>query len=338
MWLHIVLFFLLAAIWAGWRIGWLPYEDISDARGKQLFFILGTAGNLLGLILTFQSLDVSVGEDFRLPRMEESYNEEFMLSIGGAQAARFNVEVPEIEKEEVSAAPALSQEQEQRMSIEEEIRRYNDEKQDDEWYYLPAQWEGKSLSWERPADTSGSLLAAMFFVAAASVLVLKGREKQQDQIRRQEALLMDYPELVMKFTMLVQAGMTVRKTFQKMAADYQRQKPSVPRPAYEEILTVCHEMDGGVSESEAYYRFGERCGQIKYKTFATLLEQNLHKGSRQLVQLLEKESLQAWEDRKRKARVLGEAAATKLLLPMILMMGVVMALVMVPAVLSFYSA
>ena len=43
------------------------------------------------------------------------------------------------------------------------------------------------------------------------------------------------------------------------------------------------------------------------------------------------------EERKRKARVLGEAAATKLLLPMVLMLLVVMAVIMLPACLSFYG-
>ncbi|MFR3030464.1 MAG: type II secretion system F family protein [Blautia sp.] len=99
---------------------------------------------------------------------------------------------------------------------------------------------------------------------------------------------------------------------------------------------TCLEMDSGVSQVEAYRNFGLRCGQIKYKTFATLLVQNLCR-QQGLLQMLERESLEAWEDRKRKAKVLGEIAATKLLVPMILMLGVVLALLMIPAFLSFYG-
>ena len=68
-----------------------------------------------------------------------------------------------------------------------------------------------------------------------------------------------------------------------------------------------------------------------------MLIQNLQKGSRQLADMLEKESMEAWDERKRKARVLGEAAATKLLVPMILMLLVVMAVIMIPACLAFYG-
>ena len=96
-------------------------------------------------------------------------------------------------------------------------------------------------------------------------------------------------------------------------------------------------MESGVAELEAYRRFGERCGQIKYKTFSTLLIQNLQKGSRRMAEMLEREAMEAWDERKRKARVLGEAAATKLLVPMIMMLAVVMAVVMIPAFLSFYG-
>ena len=174
-------------------------------------------------------------------------------------------------------------------------------------------------------------------IAALALLVVKAREGQAALARRYEELLMDYPGLIMKFTLLIQAGMTARRAFQKIAVDYKRKKPAKPRIAYEEVVTACYEMDSGVSETEAYRRFGERCGQVKYTTFATLLIQNLQKGSRHLADLLEKESMEAWDDRKRKARVLGEAATTKLLVPMVLMLVVVMAIIMIPACLSFYG-
>ena len=132
-------------------------------------------------------------------------------------------------------------------------------------------------------------------------------------------------------------SLTARKAFQKIALDYGKREDGKKREAYEEIRVACYEMDSGISEAEAYRRFGERCGQVKYKTLSTLLIQNLQKGSRYLADLLEKESVEAWEERKRKARVLGDTAATKLLLPMVLMLLVVMAVIMLPACLSFYG-
>ena len=50
---------------------------------------------------------------------------------------------------------------------------------------------------------------------------------------------------------------------------------------------------------------------MKYKTFSTLLIQNLQKGSRRMADILEQEALEAIKERKRKARVLGEAGSNK---------------------------
>lgn len=51
--------------------------------------------------------------------------------------------------------------------------------------------------------------------------------------------------------------------------------------------------------------------------------------------LLEQEAEEAFEERKNSAKKLGEEAGTKLLFPMLLMLGIVIAIIMVPALLSF---
>lgn len=50
------------------------------------------------------------------------------------------------------------------------------------------------------------LLTGLFLIAAMAILVMKGREEQVQLQKRYEELLMDYPGLIMKFTLLVQAG------------------------------------------------------------------------------------------------------------------------------------
>lgn len=47
------------------------------------------------------------------------------------------------------------------------------------------------------------------------MIVIIAREEQKARTKRYEELMMDYPGLIMKFTLLVQAGMTVRNTFRR---------------------------------------------------------------------------------------------------------------------------
>ena len=337
MWLHIVIFVILFLLAAGSRLGWLHVEQIGTQKGRKLFLAVALTGNIMGLAMTCTKGGGEIYQDgYELKKEENSYEEKFIVSMEGKKQAVSTFQIPEKEMEEEDS------QQQEVLTEEEKLEKASG-------FYCEIQqpsqipititcnpsWNGKNLEWKTPYDNTGNLLAAMTMAAAFAIIVMTAREEQSARAKRYEELMMDYPGLIMKFTLLVQAGMTVRNAFRKMTVDYKRKNEK--RAAYEELVTACNEMESGISEMEAYRRFGERCGHVKYKTFATLLIQNLQKGSRQMGEMLEKESVEAWDDRKRKAKVLGEAATTKLLLPMVLMLGVVMAIIMLPACLSFYG-
>ena len=103
---------------------------------------------------------------------------------------------------------------------------------------------------------------------------------------------------------------------------------------YEEMSIALKEMRGGISEGEAYERFGKRCELTNYMKLGALLSQNLRKGSKGLAALLQVEAIQAFENRKSLAKQRGEEAGTKLLMPMMGMLAVVLIMVMVPAFLT----
>lgn len=344
MWVHIIIFILVLVLALVGRTGWIPLEPLEDRKSLKLFLLVAVCMNFLGMLLTFTGEGRRMQEDhFRIAREETGgYDQKYLLSVEGEEESRaVTVHVPEKENCETEEQPSSFSEETPSRDRQQEIwnmlDQYNRQKEDPDYYYLPEEWEGKKLNWERPKDHTGELLAFLGLTAAFAVLLKSTKEKQEAEMKRAEQLLMDYPGLVMKFVLLIQAGMTARKAFGKMAADYKRRSPNAGRAAYEAVIAACYEMDSGIAEAEAYRRFGERCGQMKYKTFSTLLIQNLQKGSRRLGDILEKEALEAWEERKRKARVLGEAASTKLLVPMVMMLVVVMAIIMIPAFLSFYG-
>ena len=332
MWIHIGLFVVIMMLALAWKTGWLRLDSLDDERGRKLFLLIALGGNLLGMVLTMTGQKAM--PEIRIEKENVFSEQHFQVTVGEEESGEVALQVPQRASESEEETQTEKEESWQQR-LKDMVALYNREKNDPDYYYLPEEWEGNPLSWEYPADHSGTLFAALSLFAAVVVMIWKAREEEENRKKRYEELLLDYPGLIMEFTLLVQAGMTVRKVFQKMAMDYKNKEKKKKRIAYEEILVTCFEMESGISEAEAYRRFGERCGQIKYKTFATLLIQNLQKGSRHMADLLEAESMEAWDERKRNARVLGEAASTKLLFPMILMLGVVMALIMIPAFLSF---
>ena len=135
--------------------------------------------------------------------------------------------------------------------------------------------------------------------------------------------------------MLLGTGMTVRAAWEKIVQEYEMQKERMGiQLVYEEMSNTVREINGGISEVEAYERFGKRCELTDYLKFSAMLSQNLRKGSRGISELLRVEAIQSFENRKSLAKKLGEEAGTKLMIPMMGMLAVVMIMVMVPAFLA----
>ena len=130
----------------------------------------------------------------------------------------------------------------------------------------------------------------------------------------------------------------MRKAWERISAVYAgaRQGKDKVRPAYEELVKTAVQIGSGQPESKAYHEFGRRCGLQPYIKLSALLEQSQKTGSKQLRPALELEMASAFEQRKNLARKLGEEATTKLLFPLLLMLGVVMVMIVVPAFLTFY--
>ena len=95
-------------------------------------------------------------------------------------------------------------------------------------------------------------------------------------------------------------------------------------------------MNRGVTELEAYRGLGRRIRLPAYRTLSALLVQNLTKGSRTLLEVLDKEAGNAWEERRKRARIRGEKAGLKLLFPMMIQLGIVLVIMIVPAFMTLY--
>lgn len=219
--------------------------------------------------------------------------------------------------------------------IQKSFQEAEAENREEKTVVLPKLVEGKEVSWNKTKDLKGYIvLISGILIAGLLMFEEKQDEKEREQKRKQQMLL-DYPEVLSKFAMLLGSGMTVKNTWNKIVQAYEEEKtPEKNRFVYEEMCLTSREMSGGVAEQEAYERFGKRCMLSSYMKFSMLLSQNLRKGSKGLSELLKMESIQAFEMRKNEAKKRGEETSTKLLIPMFLMFAVVLVIVMIPAFLS----
>ena len=112
------------------------------------------------------------------------------------------------------------------------------------------------------------------------------------------------------------------------------EKKKKTRVAYEEMRRTCHQLQSGVAETDAYREFGRRCRLQPYLKFSSLLEQNRKTGTKNMRIILQAEMADALEQRKNLARRLGEEAGTKLLMPLFMTLGIIMVMIMVPAMMT----
>ncbi|MCC8050748.1 MAG: hypothetical protein LIP10_08835 [Clostridiales bacterium] len=231
--------------------------------------------------------------------------------------------------------------------IQEQVALADEENCYESELILPTSAAGKELTWltEESANPFLSILA-MTLILAICVYLQMDEQIHTKAEERKKQLLLDYPDLMWKMTMLLGAGMSIRGAFVRISEEYQRKqkadtraekkKTGAPvRYVYEEVVRTCIEMQSGVGEAQAYERFGKRCQLPEYIRLGSVLSQNLRKGAKGLTALLETEAESSLNERKNHARKIGEQAGTKLLLPMILMLGIVLTVLMVPAFLSF---
>ena len=230
-----------------------------------------------------------------------------------------------------------TQEELLQQQISEAIAASSESTKTQEQLVLPSQVGSLRLTWEEPVQDMSHTLFLLVCVAGILNYWLSDSQLRSKITKRGRELAIDYPQLVSKIVLYVGAGMSVRRTFYKLGEDYllQRSKGGEKRYVYEEILLVCREMDSGVSEYDAYAHFGRRCRMRQYTKLSSLLTQNLKKGNSALLGVLQEEADNSFEERKNLARKLGEEAGTKLLLPMVMMLGVTLVIIIIPAYLGF---
>lgn len=215
------------------------------------------------------------------------------------------------------------------------IAETDDKTATEEYLNLPTEVSGEAVAYYRPYENRSAIFLLLGITFSILLFFLEQQNKKEDEKKKQEQMMRDYPEIISKINLLLGAGMTVKNVWKKITEDYEKQKDVLGvRFAYEEMLVTYREMQSGIVEAECYEHFGKRCRLRPYRKLGALLSQNLRKGTKGLTALLSVEALQAYEERKMRAKRLGEEAGTKLLVPMFLMLTVVLVIVIVPAFLS----
>ena len=191
-----------------------------------------------------------------------------------------------------------------RREIQKKIRQQPLEKSE---ITLPSDIAGIPLQWKKTGNMDGAMLSILGIVVCFLLPYGQKLEEQKQKKIILEKRKKDYPMLVEELSLFLAAGVTFTEAARKMTENYERRKKQT----------------GKVQE-----------GYELWKKLALLLEQNRRQGSQHMIQQLEQENLIAFEMRKNQVKREGEEASVKLLFPMMGMLGIVIVILILPAMMT----
>lgn len=166
-------------------------------------------------------------------------------------------------------------------------------------------------------------------IVLVAVAVFTDNELNEKVKKRRISMQLDFPDFLNKLILLINAGMTVPRAWEKIVTDNKKQSI-----LYEELSLAIADIRAGKSEVSAYEDFAKRCRIPEITKFVSVVLQNIKKGNSEMVSILRFQASECWEMRKRTAKRLGEEASTKLLMPMMIMFVAILLIVTVPAILA----
>lgn len=228
--------------------------------------------------------------------------------------------------------PVLTPMEEFKKALEEILITENMMQKENKTFLLPQKIGEEQVSFREKGNKT--FLFIFFLGILCALCLYKGMDKDLDKLyeKRQQKLLFSYPEFVSKLALLTGTGISVTGAIRRI---YMEKKDKKGEPLYEELGIFIRGLDNGMLEEHALEELGKRSGLMQYRKFCSLLSTNMKKGSLNLKILLEKEAEEAFTNHQLQIKKLGEEAGTKLLLPMIMMLGVVVVIIMIPAFMTY---
>lgn len=218
------------------------------------------------------------------------------------------------------------------------INKIEEKRRQDKYVKIENSFEGKNLIFYKKRNMNLYILPVICFLSAV-LLVVKDRQKIRDKDKKEkEEMLTDYPDIVSKFMLYLGCGFSIRKCIEIISNSYTsdiENRGYEKRTAYEKIKKMNMQLNAGANEGRLFRDFGREFGLRQYMKLMSLLDQNRKTGVSGLYGLLQDECDNAWNERVNLAKRKGEECSTKLILPLILMLSVVLIVVAAPAIISF---
>ena len=242
----------------------------------------------------------------------------------------YSIDVKVVKRDETEAEKLMK-------DIKKDIDNQNNTESYKNTITLPSQLNDEKIRYTEKADFSFIYIIILGIVVC---FILDYRDKdliKQQEIKNKKETGIDYPQIITKLLIYINAGVTVRNSFIMIADNYMfklKQGQTQKRKAYEELKIYKTRILSGENEESCLYDIAKNLNDNDYTRFFNILIQNIKNGNKDIKTVLEMEVYDALYKMKSNAEKLAEEASTKLILPLMMMLLIIFIIIMVPAFMS----
>ena len=136
------------------------------------------------------------------------------------------------EEKEIVEAVLLPQTRSEEEDFSKKLRKYldneNENNRNSKTVILPTQINGVNIKWSRKKSSKVPAIIVLT-IAGAGFMLFKDRILSgENEKKRREKIILDYPDFAIKYALLNEAGLTHRQIVERLAAEYEKKKKDSP--------------------------------------------------------------------------------------------------------------
>lgn len=193
--------------------------------------------------------------------------------------------------------------------------------------------DGTKIFWQKQEKNYLTLI--IFSVALWVLFFGAGRYRgiKKEEREAKASIIREIPEFINKLVLLMEGGIVLQETFDRIIADYKTSDVS-NNYFYEQLSQIRHKVKNtNCVMYEELMSFAKRSGIKELMRFASVICDSAYKGN-DMSEKLRKEGRMLWFERKKQCEKSGRIAESKLTFPLMILILVLIMITVAPAMIN----
>ncbi len=323
------------------------HQEIIEKNKRKVFqtyllillcFLLVLTGYLAGRHETAAHMNQSGKHVISLTRPDDGSMEmNFRLGILSGQGIDEQEVTIHLESGKDGEAESEDIQKESGKTVEELVREMKKTVEDDpagKTILLPQTLsDGTHVMWFPERDMKWLLLLLLSVAAMGAVYAYRFNSIRKEEETAAKVISLELPGFINKLVLMLNGGLILFDALERVIGKYQ-EKENETSYFYDQLSAILeNSRQSNTAVEEQMAEFSRNTGVREFIRVTGIMTDNVHKGT-SLVEKLEAESEVLWFDRKKKAEEMGKLAETRLTIPLMILLLVLITVTIAPAMLE----